>query len=190
MLTSAAAIGAVLGALHDDDLVVSANGSLSREAWATAPGRPTSFTIIGSMGLAAAIGLGLAMAVPERRVVVIDGDGNLLMGLGGLAMVAERAPARFVHVVLDNQSYASTGGQRSISDTVDLAAVAAGAGYPHVRTVDDGDGLATALDDLLGRLGPALLLVKVATVAVADLPPRVPLPPDDVADRFRRAVAG
>ncbi len=190
MLTGRATVEAVLAALHDDDLLVAANGSLSREAWAAAPGRGATFAMIGSMGLAGAIGLGLAMATPDRRVVVLDGDGNLLMGLGTLPMVAERMPARFLHVVLDNHAYASTGGQRSIADTVDLAAVAAGAGYPHVRTVPDGEDLAAALADLLQQTGPAFLLVEVATVAVADLPPRVPLAPDELADRFRQAMAG
>jgi sulfopyruvate decarboxylase subunit beta len=189
VLTSSAAISAVFARLDDEDLVVAANGSLSREAWAAAPGRGSTFTMIGSMGLAGAIGLGLAMAVPHRRVVVIDGDGNLLMGLGCLPMVAERAPERFLHLVLDNQAYASTGGQRSITDTVDLAAVAAGAGYRHVRTAIDSPGLEAALDHLLGRIGPGFLLVKVVPVAAADLPRRVPLAPADVADRFRGAVA-
>ena len=109
-MTSAAAIATVLSRL-DDELVVAANGSLSRETFAAAADRPRTFLIIGSMGLAGAIGLGLALVAPAEGVVVIDGDGNVLMGLGVLPMVAERAPARFLHVVLDNESYASTGGR-------------------------------------------------------------------------------
>jgi thiamine pyrophosphate-dependent acetolactate synthase large subunit-like protein len=123
VLTSAGACATVLARL-DDELVVAANGHISRDACA-ARDRPGSFYMVGSMGLAGAIGLGLALAQPLRGVVVIDGDGNLLMGLGCLPLVAERAPARFLHVVLDNGSYASTGGQRSIAGAVDLAAVAA-----------------------------------------------------------------
>jgi thiamine pyrophosphate-dependent acetolactate synthase large subunit-like protein len=185
-MTRAGAIAAVLARLGDEP-VVAANGFLGREAFGAAD-RAENFYMIGSMGLAASIGLGLALVRPERRVVVIDGDGNLLMGLGALPMVAERAPARFLHVVLDNQAYASTGGQRSIADAVDLAAIARGAGYPHVRRVDDGAGLSSALDDLLAAEGPAFLLVKVDPVDPSAPAPRVSHPPERIAARFRAAL--
>lgn len=185
-MTRANAIAAVLARLGDE-LVVSANGFLSREAFGAAD-RPENFYMIGSMGLAASIGLGLALAQPERRVVVLDGDGNLLMGLGGLPMVAERAAARFLHVVLDNQAYGSTGGQRSLADTVDLAAMARGAGYPHVRRVDAEADLQSALNELLAADGPAFLLVKVDAVDPAPPAPRVSHAPEQIAARFRAAI--
>lgn len=185
-MTRAGAIAAVLARLGDE-LVVAANGFLGREAFGAAD-RAENFYMIGSMGLAASIGLGVALARPERRVVVIDGDGNLLMGLGSLPMVAERAPARFLHVVLDNQAYASTGGQRAITDTVDLAALARGAGYPHVRRVDAEADLSAALDDLLAAEGPAFLLVKVDAVDPAPPAPRVSHAPEQIAHRFRAAL--
>ena len=188
MLSRARAIDTVLSLL-DDELVVTANGMPAREAHAAAD-RPETFFMIGSMGLAASIGLGLAMARPERRVVVLDAVGNLLMGLGVLAMVAERAPRRFLHVVLDNGAYETTGGQRAVSATVALDRVAAGAGYPHVRCVDDEAGLRAAAEALLRADGPAFLRVKVAPGTADPPPPRIPHPPEEIAARFRRAAAG
>jgi thiamine pyrophosphate-dependent acetolactate synthase large subunit-like protein len=185
VLTSAAACATVVSHL-DDELVVSANGHISRDV-CRAGDRPQSFYMIGSMGLAGAIGLGLALAQPQRGVVVIDGDGNLLMGLGCLALIAERAPSRFLHVVLDNGCYASTGGQRSISDVVDLAALAAAAGYRHVRSVTDDADLADALRELLAADGPTFLRVRVA--AGGEGPgPRVPHAPREIAERVRAAA--
>jgi sulfopyruvate decarboxylase subunit beta len=181
----AEAAAAVLAALGSE-LLVAANGMISREAFACRD-RPESFYMIGSMGLAAAIGLGVALARPERRVVVLDGDGNLLMGLGSLAMVGERRPANLLHVVLDNEAYGSTGGQRSISDCIALEKMAEAAGYPWVRRVEDEEALVDGLRDALAARGPALLLVKVSP---EDAPgtPRVSHAPEDLAERFRQAA--
>ena len=187
MLTRARAIDLVLAAVDDDALVVAANGMPSREACAAAD-RPANFYMIGSMGLAAAIGLGLATARPDRRVVVLDGDGNLLMGLGVLAMVAERAPRRFLHVVLDNRAYGSTGGQPTASAAVPLERVAAAAGYAHARRVADEDALRDAVAALLRADGPALLLVEALGTDDGPQAPRVPHPPEAIAARVRGAA--
>lgn len=177
-----AAVLAVLG----DELLVAANGMISREAFACRD-RPESFYMIGSMGLAAAIGLGVALARPERRVVVLDGDGNLLMGLSTLAMVGERRPANLLHVVLDNEVYGSTGGQRSISDRVVLEEMALAAGYLWGRRVEDEVALVDGLREALGTEGPAFLLVKVSPEDVPGTP-RVSHAPEDLAERFRQAA--
>src|SRR5262249_58983528 len=88
-----------------------------------------SFYMIGSMGLASSIGLGIALARPDLRVVVLDGDGNVLMNLGTLATIAAAAPPNLLHVCFDNSMHASTGGQATISDRVALDAMARAAGY-------------------------------------------------------------
>jgi thiamine pyrophosphate-dependent acetolactate synthase large subunit-like protein len=180
------AIAAVLGRLDAAAIAVAANGWISREACAAAD-RDLSFYMIGSMGLAAGIGLGLALAQPARRVAVLDGDGNVLMALGTLAMVAERRPANFLHAVLDNEVYGSTGAQRSLSARVPLDALAAAAGYAQVERAVDRAGLDAALDRLLATPGPSFLLIKVAPEAGGEAP-RVALPPPQIADRLRRAV--
>jgi hypothetical protein len=110
------ALGAVL---RPDDLVVCCNGMIGRELYTYAE-RPQNFYMIGSMGLGLSIALGLALARPKRRVVSLDGDGNVLMGMNALASVGHERPANLWHVVLDNQSHASTGGQRTISGEIQL----------------------------------------------------------------------
>lgn len=170
-----------------DACVVCANGYPSREACAVAD-RERNFYMIGSMGLAAPIGLGLALARPDHRVVVFDGDGNLLMSLGVLANVATLAPPRFVHVVFDNGVYGSTGNQRSPAQRLRLDRVAAAAGYRTAVAVAEAAAVTTAVRAALAAPGPHFVLVKVTT----DQPPvgRIPHPPQALRDRFRAAVLG
>lgn len=175
---------AVAGVLEraGDALVITANGWISREACA-AHDRDENFYMLGSMGLASSIGLGVALTNPRRRVIVLDGDGNLLMALGTLAMVADQQPRNFVHVVLDNEMYGSTGGQRSLSASVDLDELARAAGYASVRRIRE----LADLDDALTATGPVFVLIKVAPVPHGDAP-RVPHAPEAIARRFRAAV--
>jgi phosphonopyruvate decarboxylase len=180
------ALGAALGALGREP-VIHANGYVGRESHAVAD-RPENFYMIGSMGLASAIGLGLAMARPDRRVVVLDGDGNVLMGLGTLALVAAVAPANLVHVVLDNEVYGSTGGQRTVSTDVRLDSVAAASGYRSVRAVTAARDVRDAVRTALEGEGPHFVLAKV-TAEEAEVP-RIPYSPEAIRDRFRAAIEG
>ena len=181
------AIEAIIKALDDDQLVVHATGMISRESF-TIRDRGANFYMIGSMGLNSAIGLGLAINRPERIVVVLDGDGSVLMNMGTLASIGELAPNNLVHIVLDNESYASTGGQRSISDTVALDRVAAAVGYKYVKRVDAAADLVAELERLWTRPRPAFLLAKVKAGDEADIP-RVSLTPPEIRRRFMRAIA-
>lgn len=170
----------------DDQLAVTANGHIARELFA-AGDRDETFYMLGSMGLAAPIALGLALSRPQRRVVVFDGDGNLLMGLGHLAMIGERRPANLCHFVFDNSSYASTGGQRAISDGVALERLASAAGYRHAdRLGEDGD-LERAVDAALVARGPSLLVVPVSPGNQPGMPRVKPTPPEITA-RLRRST--
>lgn len=180
------AIAAVLSRLGDD-VVVAANGWISRETCA-ASDRATNFYMLGSMGLAAPIALGLALTQPDRRAVVFDGDGNLLMTLGTLAMVGDLRPPNFLHIVFDNEVYGSTGGQRSASANIALEALALAAGYAAVRRAVDAAGIDDALDALLANEGPAFLLIKVQSEANGSAP-RVPHEPPEIAARVRGALA-
>ena len=148
--------------------------------------------MIGSMGLASSIALGLALARPERRTVVFDGDGNLLMNLGILPMVGggpaigRGRPTNFVHVVFDNGVYGSTGGQLSPSRGVGLAAVAAACGYARAESVDSAAGVERALRGAIIADGPSFILVRVN--AEERPAPRIPYAPEEIRDRFRRAL--
>jgi len=179
------AIAAVLAKISDE-LVVTANGWISREACA-ASDRAENFYMLGSMGLASPIALGLALSRPERRVVVFDGDGNLLMTLGTLAMIGDLRPPNFLHIVFDNEVYGSTGAQRSATANVALDALALAAGYVDVRRVNNASELHAAIDSLLATSGPSFLLVKVDAAANGTAP-RVPHEPQAIAMRVRAAL--
>lgn len=187
-MTRSDAVAGVLARLAPEDLVVAADGAISREAY-RACDRPRSFYMLGSMGHVASIALGFAMCRPER-VVSLDGDGNLLMGFGNLAMVGGLRPARFYHLVLDNQCYATTGGQTCLSRQVDLAAAAAGSGYAWARRCDCGEDVASALDAWLAAPSPALLDLIVDATDPTPAAPRIPMTPDQMARRFRLALLG
>ena len=153
------ALGVVIPLLHDE-LVVHANGFISRESF-NLDDRPGNFYMIGSMGLASSIGLGLALNRPERRIVVFDGDGNVLMNMGSLALIGATRPPNLVHIVFDNEAYGSTGNQRTISGQVALDDIARSSGYRHVDRVEAPDDLRAAAGDVLGQGGPSFLLVKI-----------------------------
>jgi phosphonopyruvate decarboxylase len=180
------ALGIALKAAGDDP-VAHANGYICRESFSLAD-RPQSFYMIGSMGLAPAIALGLALARPARRVVVFDGDGNLLMNLGILAMIAARRPANLLHLVFDNEVYGSTGNQASLSRSVRLDRLASAAGFATSVAVSEPWALEEALGAALAAAGPHFVLVKV-TAEEADVP-RIPYTPAALRDRFRAAVLG
>ena len=168
-----------------DEPVVHANGYLCRESFSI-DDRAQNFYMIGSMGLASAIGLGLALAQPGRRSVVLDGDGNLLMNLGTLAMIGGLKPRNLVHVVFDNEVYGSTGNQPSPSRDVRLDALAAAAGYRTSVAVSDEDDIAAAVQSTLATEGPHFVLVKVT--AEDAVVPRIPHTPAQLRDRFRACV--
>lgn len=185
VISRAQAIAAAAKELGDEP-VIHANGYICRESCAI-DDRPQNFYMIGSMGMASAIGLGLALARPAYPCVVFDGDGNLLMSLGTLAMVGSLGPRNFVHLVFDNEVYGSTGGQRSPSREVRLDRLARDAGYRTATAVTTGDAIAGAVRAARTAEGPHFILAKVTA---ADTPaPRIPHSPEAIRDRFRRAVS-
>jgi thiamine pyrophosphate-dependent acetolactate synthase large subunit-like protein len=171
-----------------DTLVIAGLGST---AWdVTAAGdHPLNFPLWGAMGGAAMIGLGLALARPERRVLVITGDGELLMGLGSLATIAVQRPANLALVVFDNERYGETGMQAThTAHGVDLAGIAAAAGFPVAGTIRAPEEIEPARQIIRTEQGPIFYAIKVR----AEPLPFV-LPPKDGAylkDRFRLALLG
>lgn len=115
-----------------------------------------------AMGGHAAFAFGLALAQPERKIVLFDSEGDLQMGLGILLTVAEQNPANFYHFVLDNECYATTGGQPvPNAKNVDYAMLAKGAGYPRAYSFTELDAVVAALPEILGKPGPVLVTMKV-----------------------------
>ena len=180
----ARAMEALLAVLTDQPVII-CNGFPSREAFKLAD-RPTHFYMIGSMGVASAIGLGVALSKPNKKVVVFDGDGNVLMGMGTLATVAALKPPNFVHVVFDNEVYGSTGNQPTLSRIVRLEQVARAAGYVNVEQVREREDLVYEFKHMLAKDGPSFLLVKV-TEQAEDVD-RVLLEPPEITQRFKKAI--
>jgi phosphonopyruvate decarboxylase len=168
-----------------EHVYVVANGYLSRRVFAHRLTNPV-FYMIGSMGLALSIGLGVAIARKGRRIVVIDGDGNLLMGLASLSMVGHIAPTNLLHVVIDNGQYASTGGQLTISASTDFGTCAVAAGYRFASDVNDASSLDQALTQAREASGPALIRVRVVTSG--SVGPRVSCSPEAITSGFMQAL--
>jgi thiamine pyrophosphate-dependent acetolactate synthase large subunit-like protein len=164
---------------------------LGAPAWdATEAGdHPLTLPLWGGMGGAAMIGLGLAIAQPERRVLVLTGDGEVLMGLGALATIGARRTRNLSVVVLDNERYGETGMQAThTAYGVDLAAVARACGFPESTTVTSMSEVARLHGEVHTSTGPLFAQIKVS----ADKLPLV-LPPRDAShlkNRFRRALLG
>jgi thiamine pyrophosphate-dependent acetolactate synthase large subunit-like protein len=171
-----------------DALLVTGLGSSTWDA-AAAGDHANNFYLWGGMGGAAATGLGLARAQPDRRVLVVTGDGEMLMGIGSLATIAVAAPENLAVCVFDNQHYGETGMQDThTGHGVDLAGMAAAAGFGTTRTVWTKKELEAAVPTLYEQKGPVFVTVKVNT----DYVPMI-LPMRDgtaIRARFREAVLG
>ncbi len=181
------AIRALLGRARPDDLFVATTGFTARDLQAVRKERGETsdrdFSMIGSMGCAAPIGLGLAQA-SGKRVVVLDGDGALLMRMGVLSTIGSLRPRNLVHVVFDNAAYESTGGQATTSPTTDFAAAARACGYPEAVVATDAVAAAQAFSDAPG-LRMIVCRVPGSTGAPA---PRIAAEPADIAQDIRRSV--
>ncbi len=179
---------AKLLAARGDALVVTGLGSTTYDAFATRDS-PLTFYLWGAMGAAAMIGLGLANAQPQRRVLVVTGDGEMLMGLGSLATIAAARTANLAIAVIDNEHYAETGMQPShTARGVDLTGIAKAAGFAHASTVRTEAELESLVPGLFSLPGPVFAAIKV----VAE-PAAIALPPRDGAylrSRFRAALLG
>lgn len=169
-----------------DTLVVTGLGSPTYDCAAVGD-HPLNFYLWGAMGSAVTVGLGLALAQPERRVLVLTGDGEMLMGLGALATVAVKQPHNLAVVVIDNEHYGETGMQRShTSAGVDLAGIALACGIPWTTTVKQAGELDKVVPILHTAEGPMVVVLKVSS----NRDPLV-LPPWDGAllkSRFRQAL--
>jgi thiamine pyrophosphate-dependent acetolactate synthase large subunit-like protein len=119
-------------------------------------------------------------------VVVLDGDGNLLMNLGILAMISDIKPKNLVHIVLDNECYDSTGGQPAISSRIDLAQAAKGCGIKNIIKKEQGEDLVPDLKDCLRKEGPGFILIKVGRDP-SEKAARVKISPPGIAKRFKDA---
>ena len=140
--------------------IISANGYISRDLFDVYD-KQNNFYMIGSMGLASSIGLGVALKNSKKRIFVFDGDGNVLMNLGSLATIGSTEPKNLVHIVFDNSSHESTGGQPTISKKIDIYSVAKTLKYKTYKATTKNE-----LENILRKIkkikGPILILIKIS----------------------------
>jgi phosphonopyruvate decarboxylase len=178
------AISAILHVAPERAAIIATTGKTGRELYTIAD-REQHLYVVGGMGTASGIGLGVALNVPDKPVVVIDGDGAALMKLGAFATIGSQPAQNLVHVLLDNEVHDSTGGQATASSTVRFAEVAAASNYRNVCEADSLEAFTAGFDALLKREGPSLIHLKVRPGSMDDLGrPRVT--PVQVKERFMR----
>lgn len=164
----------------DDELVICNIGFPSRELY-DIKDRDENFYMIGSMGLASSIGLGLALARPDKNIVVIDGDGSLLMNMGSLVTVFAKNPSNLTWIVIDNGAYGSTGNQDTYAQLLDLVDVAKGIGFKNSYDFKDID-----LKEII-ESGDASFIVY-HTESGNSTAPIIDLTPVEIRDRFMKAI--
>lgn len=156
-------------------LIVAGPGNAKFDLAATGD-RPQHFYLWNSLGLAASIGLGLALVQPKQQIIVLDGDGGTLMNPGALMTIARLAPSNLLHIVWDNAQYQLTGGQPTATAKVtDLAAMGRGMGIQHVATVNRMSEFEPELEIWLTKPGPWLVVAKIDNSPAPARPPKDPV---------------
>jgi thiamine pyrophosphate-dependent acetolactate synthase large subunit-like protein len=172
--------------LKKDEAVIGGIGNSNFDLW-NAGKRPQNFYMLGSMGLAVPIALGVALAQPERRVFALEGDGSLLMQLGSLATIANLAPRNLIVVVWDNGLYQITGSQpTATAGRADLVEIARGAGLSRSAWARDEQDFESLVERALDGDGPWFIAARVDGSAPASQTPREPV---IIKDAFTRAMA-
>jgi phosphonopyruvate decarboxylase len=184
--TRLALLTRILAAIPDEVPIVATTGKAGRELFTLAD-REQHIYQVGSMGCASPMGLGIAMTT-GRRTVVLDGDGAALMKLGSMATIGAYQPSGLLHVLLDNGVHDSTGGQTTVSPSVDFAAVALACGYRHAFTCDSEAGFAEAFRQAMAADGPILVHARILPGSLEKLG-RPTIAPHEVARRFRGFLA-
>jgi phosphonopyruvate decarboxylase len=172
-MTREEAIGAAVGALDENDAIVSTTGKISRELYEyrdrAGHGHKRDFLTVGSMGHASQIAMGIALADPDRQVFCLDGDGAMLMHMGGAAIVGATDVANFKHVILNNGVHDSVGGMATVGLRVQFTEIVKACGYTKAWRVERRDDLAEKLALLRSTRGPAMLEIMVRKGARSDL---------------------
>lgn len=159
-------------ALTGNDLIVSTTGKTSREVFELRVERnepQRDFLTVGAMGHTASIALGVALGNPQKRVICVDGDGSVLMHLGALPIIGSQQPKNLFHVLLNNAAHESVGGQPTVADQVDFAAISQASGYQGYAKASNEDELKQAWQQLSQQQGPVLLEICITTGSRDDL---------------------
>ncbi len=147
---------------HRGDAIVSAAGTAGRHWMDVSTNEKRDISLGGAMGQTTSAAFGLALGLPDEKVVLFDAEGSLLMNLGAIASIAGKKPANFYHFLLDNECYATTGGQPvPNSQEIDYAMMAKGAGYAAAYNFDDLEEFSTSVGEIMEQEGPVFVAIKI-----------------------------
>ena len=168
----------------DNSPIIAANGFISRDLFSSSE-KKTNFYMIGSMGLASSIGLGIALKKPKKRIFIFDGDGNILMNLNSLVTIGSLQPKNLIHIIFDNNMHESTGGQPTYSNQIDISKIAKTLRYTtfSVRTKKS---LENTLEKIRDLKGPILIVVHIGKSK--EKSPRVDMTPEKIKSSFMAAI--
>jgi len=177
----------LLALAGERDFLIATTGKTGRELF-TLNDRPNNLYCVGSMGYASALAQGIALYMPQRTVTIIDGDGAALMHPGNMATIGHLHSSNLIHLLLNNGTYDSTGGQKTLADGVNFAQVARGMGYAHAQYCSSPAELADAYRHAqTNAQGPVLLIVNIANGSMGDLG-RPTITPEQIARRLQHQI--
>ena len=162
--------------------IISANGFISRDLFEVCD-KNSNFYMIGSMGLASSIGLGVALKNPRKSVFIFDGDGNVLMNLGSLTTIASQKPKNLIHIVFDNSVHESTGSQPTNTNFVSVGKIAKACNYNHTFTVKTKNNFEKVLHKIKKLKGPIMIVVKIQQ-SDTERSGRINISPVSIKERF------
>ena len=174
----------VITAEIGDNPIISANGFISRDLFSSID-KASNFYMIGSMGLASSIGLGLALKKPKKKIFVFDGDGNILMNLGSLVTISSLKPKNLIHIILDNSIHESTGGQPTATNKIKLTSIAKSINHK-VFQVKSKNQLVDTLKKIRSIKEPVILVVKIEPGK--GIGKRINIEPHNIKKRFIKAL--
>ena len=174
----------IISKLVDNDLIISANGFISRDLFEV-DDKNSNFYMIGSMGLASSIGLGIALKNSKKKVYIFDGDGNILMNLGSLVTIGSLKPKNLVQIIFDNNSHESTGGQPTNSKKIQIDNIAKTTNFK-VFQANTKDELKKIFKRIKNTPGPIFLLVKINKSSTVSK--RVSIKPTLIKNRFMNSL--
>jgi len=172
-LTRENALKLIVNYFNQDEIIISTTGKITRELYEYREElkeiHKKDFYMVGSMGCAASIGLSIALQKKDRKVIILDGDGAFIMQMGTLATIGHESPTNLIHIVFDNESHESTGGQPTVSKSIDIKELALNCNYKYAALIMSKKDLKNELKCVKEREGPLMLIVKVNQGSKKDL---------------------
>ena len=167
-----------------NNVIISANGFMSRDLFDLCE-KPSNFYMLGSMGLASSIGLGIAIKNPKKKIFVFDGDGNILMNLGSLTTIGNLKPKNLIHIIFDNNSHESTGGQPTSTNKIQIDKIAKVVNYKIFKAENELQ-LLNIMKRIGKVIGPIMILIKIKKSK--KITGRVTIEPVNIKKRFIQSI--